>query len=188
MKQLSTLTKSAIVALSIISIGTVAIASGQIPAISNADESEAVAIAKSKISLEQALAIAQKTVKGELTSAEFEQNDYTKGGKFEIEFVADGNEHEVKIDASTGKVLKTKQQKLDQEDIAEYNAMKQAQLTLTQAMQKAAQSVSGKIIEAEFDLDRGLPLYEIEIAKGTQIYEVIVDAMTGAIISKQLED
>ncbi|MFC6205628.1 PepSY domain-containing protein [Psychrobacter urativorans] len=188
MKKLSTLTKSAIIALSIISIGTVAIASGQIPAISNAGNSEAVAIAKSKISLEQAITIAQKTVKGDVISAEFEQNDYIEGGKFEIKSIANNTEYEVKIDASTGRVLKTKQEKLDQQDIAEYNAIKQAQISLTQALQKSTQSISGKVIEAEFDLDNGKSIYEIKIAKGTEIYQVIVDAMTGAIISKQLDN
>ena len=70
MKKLSTLSKSAIVVVGALGIGTIAIASGQIPAISGAKISDAVAIAKSKISLEQAIAIAQKTVKGDLISAE----------------------------------------------------------------------------------------------------------------------
>lgn len=188
MKKPSTLTKLAIIALSIISIGTVAIASGQIPVISKAGNSEAVAIAKSKISLEQAITIAQKTTKGDVISAEFEQNDYIEGGKFEIKSIVNSTEYEVKIDASTGRVLRTKQEKLDQQDIAEYNAMKQAQISLTQALQKSTQSISGKVVEAEFDLDNGKSIYEIKIAKGTEVYQVIVDAMTGAIISKQLDD
>ena len=55
MKKLSILTKSAIITLSIVGIGTIAIASGQIPAISNGGVSDSVAIAKSKISLDQAI-------------------------------------------------------------------------------------------------------------------------------------
>lgn len=61
MKKLSTLSKSLLIALSVLGIGTLAVASGQIPAISGAKTSDAVAIAQSKISLEQAVAIAQKT-------------------------------------------------------------------------------------------------------------------------------
>ncbi|WLP95442.1 hypothetical protein [Psychrobacter sp. M13] len=60
MKKLSALSKSAIIAASVLGIGTIAIASGQISAISGAKTSDAVAIVKSKISLEQAIAIAQK--------------------------------------------------------------------------------------------------------------------------------
>jgi len=188
MKKLSTLSKSAIVVVGALGIGTIAIASGQIPAISGAKISDAVAIAKSKISLEQAIAIAQKTVKGDLISAEFDQNDYMAGGEYEIEFITNGVEHEVKIDSSSGKVLKTKQEKLDAEDLAEYNAMKQAQITLTQAMQKATESINGKIIEAEFYFDNGIPAYEIEMAKGMEIYKLMIDSMNGQVISSQLDD
>ena len=128
MKKLSTLTKSAIVALSILAIGTIAVASGQIPAISNGGVSDSVAIAKSKISLEQTIAITQKTVKGDLISADFDRNDYMTGGKFEVKSITGDTKYEVKIDANTGKVLKIKQQTLDQNDIAEYEAMRQAQI------------------------------------------------------------
>jgi uncharacterized membrane protein YkoI len=66
MKKLSTLSKSAIAVFGALGICTIAIASGQIPAISGAKTSDAVAIAKSKISLEQAIAIAQKNSQGRL--------------------------------------------------------------------------------------------------------------------------
>ena len=185
------LSKSAIVVVSALvigtGIGTIAIASGQIPAISGAETSDAVAIAKSKISLEQAIAMAQKTVKGDLISAEFDQNDYVTGGEFEVKFVDGDMEHEVKIDASSGKILKTKQEKLDAEDLAEYEALKQAKISLTQAMQKATQSINGKIIEAEFDFDNGIPAYEIEMAKGVEIHKLVIDSINGQVISSQLD-
>ena len=191
MKKLSTLSKSAIVVVSALvigtGIGTIAIASGQIPAISGAETSDAVAIAKSKISLEQAIAMAQKTVKGDLISAEFDQNDYMAGDEFEVKFIDGDMEHEVKIDASSGKILKTKQKKLDAEDLAEYEALKQAKISLTQAMQKATQSINGKIIEAEFDFDNGIPAYEIEMAKGVEIHKLVIDSINGQVISSQLD-
>lgn len=196
MKKLSRLTKSVFIALSVLGMGTLAIASGQIPAVSGAKVSDAVAIATSKISLEQAITIAQKTIKGDLISAEFDQNDYMTGGEFEVKFIDGDMEHEVKIDASSGKTLKTKQEKMDQDDIAEYNAMKQAKISLTQAMQKATQSINGKmngkmngkIIEAEFDFDNGIPAYKIEIAKGMEIHKLVIDSMNGQVISSQLDD
>lgn len=189
-KKLSTLSKSLLIALSVLGIGTLAVASGQIPAISGAKTSDAIAIAiaQSKISLEQAVAIAQKTVEGDLISAEFDQNDYMAGGEYEIKLIDSGMEHKVKVDASSGKVLKSKQGKMDQDDLAEYNAMRQAQKTLTQAMQKATQSVGGKITEAEFDFDNGIPAYEIEIAKGMDINKLIIDSMNGQVVSSQLDD
>ena len=66
--------------------------------------------------------------------------------------------------------------------------MKQAQITLTQAMQKATESINGKIIEAEFDFDNGIPAYEIEMAKGMEIYKLMIDSMNGQVISSQLDD
>ena len=187
MKKLSILTKSVLIALSVLGIGTLAIASGQIPAISGVETSDTVAIAKSKISLEQAIAIAQKAVKGDLISADFDQNDYMEGGKFEVTSISNDTEYEVNIDASNGKILKTKQEKLDAEELAEYEPMKQAKISLIQAMQKATQAVNGKIIEAKFDLENGKAIYDIEIAKGTQIYDLMIDSMTGQIISNQLD-
>lgn len=176
-----------ILASSVLGMGTLAIASGQIPAVTDIKVSDASAIAKSKISLEQAISIAQKIGKGDLISAEFDQNDYTSGGSFEIKFVSNDTEHEVKIDASTGEVLKTKQEKLDAEDIAEHKIMKQAKINLIQAMQKATQSVSGKVVNAELDLEGGEPVYQIEIAKGAQVYDFIINSMTGQVVSSQLD-
>ena len=187
MKNLSILTKSVLIALSLLGMGTLAIASGQIPAVSGAKVSDAVAIATSKISLEQAIAIAQKNMSGDLVSAEFDQNDYLSGGKFEVKSISNDTEHEIKIDASNGKILKTKLEKLDAEDLAEHEAMKQAKISLIQAMQQATQAVNGKVIEAKFDLEDGKPMYDIEIAKGTQIYDLMIDSMTGQVISNQLD-
>ena len=187
MKKLSTLSKSLLIALSVLGIGTFAVASGQIPAISDVKTSDAVAIAQSKISLEQAIAIAHRTVKGDLISAEFDQNDYMKGGEYEVKFITNGMEHEVKIDVISGKVLKTKQEKLDADDLAEYEALKQAKISLTQAMQNATQSINGKIIEAEFDFDNGILAYEIEIAKGMEIHKLVIDSINGQVTSIQLD-
>ncbi|WLP95441.1 PepSY domain-containing protein [Psychrobacter sp. M13] len=65
--------------------------------------------------------------------------------------------------------------------------MKQAQTTLTQAMQKATQSINGKIIEAKFDFDNGMPAYEIEIAKGMDIHKLVINSSNSQVISSQLD-
>ncbi|MBP2281365.1 putative membrane protein YkoI [Psychrobacter sp. PL19] len=186
MKKLSTLSKSIIMALSIISIGSATIAVGQ-AATSNSQISEAMAATQSKVSLEQAIVIANKTVKGDVISAEFDQNDHAAGGKYEVKIIANNTEYEVKIDANTGKVARNKQDKLDKEDIAEYNAMRQSKISLNQAIKKATQSVNGTVIEAEFDIDFGKPAYKIEVVKGNQVHKVVIDSMTGKIIRSQVE-
>ena len=192
MKKLSIVSKSIVMALGMVAVSsaTVTVAQAATPtqaATSTIKVSEAVAAAQSKVSLDQAIAIGKKTVKGDLVSAEFDQHSHSASGKYEVKFIELNTEHKVKIDSNTGKVLSTKQEKLDKDDIAEYKAMKQAKVSLTQAMQKATQNVSGKVIEVKFDVDNGKSIYKVKVAKGNEIHKVVVDSMTGRIISSRLE-
>ena len=196
MKNLSTLTKSAIIALTIAGVGATAIAAPATNTNTKAvtGSSEAVSAMQSKISLTQAIDIAKQNAKGDLVSAEFDYDDdddeKNKGavtGVYEVEFVANGTSYEVKVDANTGKVIETEKETLDKEDMAEYSAMKQAKVTLTSAMQKATQSVNGKVIGVEFELEKGQALYDIEIVKDNQIYDVSIDANIGKVLSSQVD-
>ena len=186
MKNLSMFSKSIVMTLSMIAVSsaTISVAQAATPAVK---VSEAVAAAQSKISLEQAIAIGNKTIKGDLVSAEFDQNSYSKGGRYEVKFIANNTEYKIRIDADTGKVLSAKQDQLDREDMAEYKAMKKAKVSLNQAMEKATQNINGKIIEAGFDVDNGNSVYEIKVAKGNQIHKIVINSMTGKVISSRLE-
>ena len=186
MKTLSMFSKSMVMALGILaaSSATISVAQAATP---NVKISEAVAAAQSKISLEQAIAIGQKTIKGDLVSAKFDQNGYSAGGKYDVKFIAHNTEYKLRVDADTGKVLSAKQEKLDKDDIAEYKAMKNSKVSLAQAMEKATQNVNGKVIEAGFDVDNGKSVYEIKVAKGNQIHKIVIDSMTGKVISSRLE-
>ena len=186
MKTLSMFSKSMVMALGILaaSSATISVAQAATP---NVKISEAVAAAQSKISLEQAIAIGQKTIKGDLVSAKFDQNGYSAGGKYDVKFIAHNTEYKLRVDADTGKVLSAKQEKLDKNDIAEYKAMKNSKVSLAQAMEKATQDVNGKVIEAGFDVDNGKSVYDIKVAKGNQIHKVVIDSMTGKVISSRLE-
>ena len=186
MKNLSMFSKSIVMTLSMIAVSsaTISVAQAATPAVK---VSEAVAAAQSKISLEQAIAIGNKTIKGDLVSAEFDQKGYSAGGKYDVKFIANNTEYKIRIDADTGKVLSAKQDQLDREDMAEYKAMKQAKVSLNQAMEKATQNINGKIIEAGFDVDNGKSVYEIKVAKGNQIHKIVINSMTGKVISSRLE-
>lgn len=187
MQNLSTLTKSAIITLTIASVSAAAIAAPIANTKAVASSSEAVSAMQSKISLAQAITIAKQNAKGDLVSAEFDYDDDDATSEYDVNLVASGTSYEVKIDANTGKVLETEQEKLDREDIAEYSAMKQAKVSMNSAIQKATQSVNGKVIAAAFDLERGQPIYDIEVVKGNQKYDVSVDANTGKVLSSQLD-
>ena len=186
MKNLSMFSKSIVMTLSMIAVSsaTISVAQAATPAVK---VSEAVAAAQSKISLEQAIAIGNKTIKGDLVSAEFDQKGYSAGGKYDVKFIANNTEYKIRIDADTGKVLSAKQDQLDREDMAEYKAMKQAKVSLNQAMEKATQNINGKIIEAGFDVDNGNSVYEIKVAKGNQIHKMVIDSVTGKVVSSRLE-
>ena len=191
MKNLSTLTKSAIIALTIAGVGATAIAAPTTNTKAVTGSSEAVSAMQSKISLTQAIDIAKRNAKGDLVSASFDYDDdngnNAVNNEYEVKLISNGTSYEVKIDANTGKVLKTEQEKLDKEDMAEYSAMKQAKVSLTSAMQKATQSVNGKVIGAEFELEKGQATYDIEVVKNNQIYDVSIDANTGKVLSSQVD-
>ena len=187
MNKLSMVSKSIVMALGVVAVGSATISVAQ-AATPNVKVSESVAAAQSKISLEQAIDIGNKTFKGDLVSVEFDQNGFSAGGKYDVKFIArNTDEYTLRIDADTGKVLSAKQGQLDTDDVAEYKAMKQAKVSLTQAMEKATQNVNGKVIKAGFDVDNGKSVYEIKVAKGNEIHKVVVDSMTGKIISSRLE-
>lgn len=146
-----------------------------------------VAPAQSQITLEQALVIANNTVKGDVIEAEFDQGNEKTDDKYEVSIIAQGAEHNVNIDAYTGKVLAVEQKALDSQDIAEYRAMKQAKISLTQALEQAKQTISGTVVEAEFDGDHGKSDYKIEVVQGAQLHKMVVDSMTGALITNPIK-
>ena len=191
MKNLSTLTKSAIIALTIAGVGATAIAAPATNTKAVTGSSEAVRAMQSKISLTQAIDIAKQNAKGDLVSAEFDYDDEDGNGaatsEYEVEFISNGTAYEIKIDANTGKVIETDEEKLDKKDMAEYSALMQAKVTLTSAMQKATQSVNGQVIGVEFELEKGQALYDIEVVKDNQIYDVSIDANTGKVLINQVD-
>ena len=71
MKKLSTLKKSLVIALSVASFSMASVSASQAATAMN----EVTAASQSKISLEQALALANKAVKGDIISADFDQED-----------------------------------------------------------------------------------------------------------------
>ncbi len=184
MKKTSTLKKSLAVALSVATISMASVSASQ----AATSMSEIAAASQSKISLEQALTLANKAVKGDIISVDFDQEDRAENSHYDIKMIANNNEQEVRVNANTGKVTKDETERLDKEDLAEYNTMKQAKVSLSQAIKNANKTLKGTVLEAEFDMDFGKPVYKIEIGKGNQVHKVIVDSMTGKITSSQVDN
>ena len=72
---------------------------------------------------------------------------------------------------------------------AELEAQKNATITTEMAITIAEQLTGGKSTEAEFELEDGKAIYEVELTMddGSEV-EVEVDAETGVVLSQKTED
>lgn len=145
-----------------------------------------------KISLKQAITIASTQASGSLISAEFdEDDDRAKGGVYEIEFHSDMTGYDIKVDATTGKIIRTETERLDRDDINEYKIQQKAKINIIDAMSIAEKNTKGRIIKIEFKNDRDYvdhsTYYEAEVLKGNQIHELNIDANTGRVFDKKVK-
>jgi uncharacterized membrane protein YkoI len=87
------------------------------------------------------------------------------------------------VDANTGKVIgqgtTTPEAQLDQEDKAELAALTDAKTTLADAVKAAEQQVGGKAIIAGIEQRGGKVEYEIQVVRGGNIQQMVVDPATG---------
>ncbi|WP_227429792.1 PepSY domain-containing protein [Psychrobacter sp. I-STPA6b] len=173
MKKLSTLVTSVILAFGLSGVGTVASAK-------SADANKVTAVVQSTVTIEQAIAVAQQNFNGELSSIEFDYDDTTRKGVYEIKLVSTTTKMELKVDANTGNVLEHKQERLDRDDKVKYDRLKQSTISLSDAIKRAKQR--GHVIEAEFDIENGQAVYEIEVLQGQQKRKVVINTMTGQFI------
>lgn len=154
--------------------------------------SEVRAAQASKISLKKAINIASKKASGTLVSAEFDDDDdKAQGGVYEIEFSTASQNHEIKIDANTGKIIGTETEYLDSGDVANYKSLKQANINIMKAMSIAEKKIGGRALEVEFkndrDYDDRTSYYEVEVLKNDHIIELNVDASTGEIFNSKVK-
>lgn len=162
------------------------------PSVSQTASSEVRVAQASKVSLKQAIDIASKKASGRLISAEFDDDDdKAQGGVYEIEFSSASQNHEIKVDANTGKIIDTKTKDLDSGDVADYKALKQVNIHIMKAMSIAEKKTSGRVLEIEFkndrDYDNRTSYYEVEVLKEDHIIELKVDASTGEIFNSKVK-
>lgn len=161
-------------------------------AASNADEVRAAQAAK--ISLKQAITIASKAASGILISAEFDDDDSDavgKGGVYELEFSTDSVNYEIKVNAVTGKIVKTETERLDGDDINDYKVQKKAKTDIMTAINSAEKQTGGRILKIEFENDRDYAnhtaYYKADLLKGNQIISINVDANTGKTFANKFK-
>jgi uncharacterized membrane protein YkoI len=67
-------------------------------------------------------------------------------------------------------------------------AIRQAKISLTDAVTAAEQQVNGKATRAEFEHSKQGWMYEVEVVSDTKVYDVRVSADNGTVISAQEDE
>ncbi|OCC08697.1 PepSY domain-containing protein [Streptomyces sp. PTY087I2] len=161
-------------------------------------DDRAPAAAKSvRISLDQAVAAALKSVPGTVTEAELDDDDDDHGGRAVWELDVRGSDkkwHDVTVDAADGKVLRTRD---DDNDDRDHYAPRSSAVTLSQAAAAALKTAPGTVTSIDLDDDddddngrRGDVLrWDVDIAgKDGKQHELRVDARTGKVTVDRDDD
>lgn len=143
---------------------------------------------KEIISADKAKSIALGLANGTITDFELDEDHGRL--KYEIEIKANGIEHEIKIDAYTGKILKHEKDRDDDWDDDDYKKYgnKSNIISAEKAKSIALGLANGKITDFELDEDDGILIYKVEIkAKGLE-HEIEIDAHTGKVLEHEIDD
>ena len=176
---------------------TLALSAGVVStAVSAANHTDEVSAAQAaKISLKQAITTASKEASGTLISAEFDDDDSDAegdGGVYELEFSTNTTGYEIKVDAITGKVVKSETENLDKDDVDSYEVQQQAKIKIMDAINTAEKQTSGRVLEIEFENDNDYAdhqtYYEVKVLKADQIVELNIDAETGTVFERKTKD
>ncbi|RPK91032.1 MULTISPECIES: PepSY domain-containing protein [Streptomyces] len=152
----------------------------------DASDDRAPAAAKTtRITLDQAVAAALKSVPGTVTEAELDDDDDDDDrAVWELDVRgSDKKWHDVKVDAGNGKVVKTRD---DDNDDRDRHAPRSSTVTLNAAADAALKTAPGNVTSIDLDDDddnRGNVLrWDIDIAgKDGEQHELRVDAKTGKV-------
>ncbi|WP_291755939.1 PepSY domain-containing protein [Lysinibacillus sp. UBA5990] len=140
---------------------------------------------KKILSMQEIEKKALAVVDGTVADIELDQNRYRS--VYEVEVHADKVEYDLKLDAYTGKLLKQKKERQDDDDNEWVNANTATNLiSKEKAIEAALTKAKGTVTKIK--LDDGI--YEIELKNGQYEYDVDVDSITGEIVDfeQDMED
>ncbi|MFJ7698160.1 PepSY domain-containing protein [Lysinibacillus fusiformis] len=143
---------------------------------------------KKILSMQEIEKKALAVVDGTVADIELDQN--RNRSVYEVEVHADKEEYDLKFDAYTGKLLKQKKERQDDDDkewVNEVNANTATNLiSKEKAVEAALTKAKGTVTKIK--LDDGI--YEIELKDGQYEYDVDVDSITGEIVDfeQDMED
>ncbi|MGM8872335.1 PepSY domain-containing protein [Psychrobacter sp. 2Y5] len=172
-----------------------ALAIGAVSTVSYADINDEIRAAQAtKITLKQAVDIANKQAKGILVDAEFDDDDsdsQSGGGVYELEFSDGATEYEIKVDAITGQVVELDTDSLDSGDVDDYNSQRRAKISVMGVINTIEKQANSRVLEVEFKNDRDYadhPSYfEVDMLRDNQIIELKIDAETGREFARKVK-
>lgn len=125
------------------------------------------------VPVEDAIGTAQETAgTGNLVSVGIDHDD-DRGWVWELELEADGTEHDLEIDATTGEVLEHEQD--DQDRVEDPVVDPDSPLPVQDAIDLALQQQDGRVSGWDLDSDDGTVRYTIDVETGGDDVEVEVD-------------
>lgn len=113
---------------------------------------------------------------------------------YEIQGVDDTTEYEVKINATDKKLTKEREETLDREDQngveKENEALDLKKLKSLEEVSKIAQESVGQGEAFEWSLDRELSItyWEVKVRSGNDEVSVKINAQTGEVVEKEIDD
>ncbi len=147
------------------------------------ESKEAKLVREAKITMAQARQTALARVAGTVEMAQLEREKGKVLFEFEIHKADNNAEVEIHVDAVTGEIFETKEEKGG--GSAKEKAMfDQIKVSMDSAEQTALNKVSGAVVKVEIERERGKLLYEFEIITSDGKEEMVhVDAVSGEIES-----
>ena len=164
---------------------TTALATGASLSVRADDMHEADQLAKAKVSLGQAVQLAEKADQGKTLDAEF---DIEKGHPlWEIKTLGSAGVKEYKVDATTGTILKIEDENIRGRLTNFITGMNMkdldaAKMTLPQAIAMAEKSVNGKAVKVEVEHEHRGIQYDISVRGGDSTKKVKVDGANGKVM------
>lgn len=139
-----------------------------------------------KISMHDAVAAAKKEVAdGKVVEVKLDWDN--NASVYEVDLLVGDACKEVKVDAASGKVIRTETDTPDDpddhRDLAETKkALDGAKQTFEQANAAVMKHAEGaRIVEIELEMRAGKPTYEVKALKGDQVMKYRVDAVDGKV-------
>lgn len=170
------MTRRSITLLAAALVSTAALSAGA--AFADSDQQEIVLFQNAAHDIRAAIATAEDATGGKAVEAEFDEDDGT--GMWEVETVAGTRRAEVKIDATTGAVVKTK----DKGDLADKDQPVTPDMLgapLAELVTKAEAAGGGKVMSIDYEHGKRAGI-EVEIVKPDgSLQEFIMDPAGGTL-------